>query len=294
MNIFLDNYSYNNNEKLFALFTLTGGALVKRHWHASMKVDCTVSKWTHRTIALIEAIPLLGGISALIEIIAAHYFDSPQKKRSTPKESDNNIASQLELNKKIDFLSRSVKFDENFRRIATFDIVNDNRETSFDLREICHDAETLCTYYAPFQLFRHGEGQIFTYSSNGGWLMLKPYDAAGTIEICRIDNFSYDFDYSKKMRGIGSALVQFAIEKSIEMGYGGKVSVNSTNRSALFYHKLGFVCVENPQMQKRILEAALSNEKGLDGGNMQLSEDSIVVWKKKISKNPILSKSVSI
>ena len=86
---------------------------------------------------------------------------------------------------------------------------------------------------------------------------------------------------------MGSALVQFAIEKSIEAGFDGKIFVHSTNGSGLFYYKLGFVC-NHPITQKHLETAYRNHEEGGDGGHMHLPEDAILAWKKKIAKHPIL------
>lgn len=71
MNLWLNDYNLSRNEILFASLTLTGGALVTKHWSQSNEAISTATKWGHRIVALIEAIPLLGGLVALIETIAA-------------------------------------------------------------------------------------------------------------------------------------------------------------------------------------------------------------------------------
>lgn len=72
MKIYLDNYRLSCYEILFSAATLTGGALVKRHWSKSSEEISIYSKWGHRIVAVIEAIPLLGGLAALIEIVAVN------------------------------------------------------------------------------------------------------------------------------------------------------------------------------------------------------------------------------
>ena len=71
--ISLESYHLDLNERLFAMATLTGGVLVQRHWSQS-NVGPTCSRWGHRTIAVIEAVPILGGIVALIETVVMSYF----------------------------------------------------------------------------------------------------------------------------------------------------------------------------------------------------------------------------
>lgn len=51
------------------LLTLTGGSLVKFHWHASTQNSNSASLWSHRVLMVIEAVPVLGLLVSLIEII---------------------------------------------------------------------------------------------------------------------------------------------------------------------------------------------------------------------------------
>lgn len=70
----LNNYNFNSNEILCASLTLTGGVLIKRHWAKSCEKQSVCSKWGHRIVAIIESVPILGAIVALIEIIVAKCF----------------------------------------------------------------------------------------------------------------------------------------------------------------------------------------------------------------------------
>ncbi len=71
MNIYLNNYSLSCDEALFAALTMTGGAFVTRHWSIAAQEVSSASKWGHRAVGVIEAVPLLGAVAALIEFIAA-------------------------------------------------------------------------------------------------------------------------------------------------------------------------------------------------------------------------------
>jgi len=72
--MYLDSYYLNHREALFSALTLSGGVLAKRHWEMSNFPLSTSSRWGHKVIATIEAVPILGGLAALIEIVIARYF----------------------------------------------------------------------------------------------------------------------------------------------------------------------------------------------------------------------------
>ena len=84
--------------------------------------------------------------------------------------------------------------------------------------------------------------------------------------------------------------MQFAIEKSLEACFEGKITVVSSNSSSVFYYKLGFVC-EDPKIQKEVENAYRSNKQGPDGGCMYLPKEAIETWKKKIAENPMIPMS---
>jgi hypothetical protein len=132
-----------------------------------------------------------------------------------------------------------------------------------------------------------------SYGSNAGWLVLQPFPSNQSMGICRIDSFLFDFSSSPNKRkdgrlpGMGSKLVQFAIEKSIQAGYEGRVSLISTNNSGPFYLKMGFRCT-SITAQNRLEEACKDpNITFLDGEEMYLPEEAIATWKQKIAANPI-------
>ena len=86
---------------------------------------------------------------------------------------------------------------------------------------------------------------------------------------------------------MGTALIQFAIEKSIKEGFGGKIKLHSTNGSSVFYYKLGFKCLYD-ETQKRVESAYVNHQIGPDGGDMYLPDEAIEAWKEKIKENPIM------
>lgn len=120
MEIFLDNYVLSSNESLFMVLTTTGGTLVERHWSQSYEDDISDSSiWGHRIIAIIEAVPLLGGVVALIEIIFYNcmYADYDADLNHISKEqvfssfmssslSDSKTDSDSDLDQKSDYVAR--------------------------------------------------------------------------------------------------------------------------------------------------------------------------------------------
>ena len=102
MKIHLDNYNLSYSETLFSVLTLTGGTLVKRHWSQSSEDIPVCFKWGHRIIAVIEAIPLLGGLVALIEIVAVNILctapTSNNHVDSTPPITSLSLFPHLEFN----------------------------------------------------------------------------------------------------------------------------------------------------------------------------------------------------
>lgn len=57
------------DKNYLTLLTLTGGYLVKSHWDASNQNSNSASFWRHRVLMVIEAVPVLGLLVSLIEII---------------------------------------------------------------------------------------------------------------------------------------------------------------------------------------------------------------------------------
>ncbi|MDP1608194.1 MAG: hypothetical protein Q8L98_02635 [Chlamydiales bacterium] len=182
-----------------------------------------------------------------------------------------------------DYLCRDAHFGTNYQREALMKV--NNRQGSsgvFDLRKIEYDSSHGSTLYCPFKISLFPHQRTYISDSAAGWLVLS--HSEGAIYINRMDNFSK----LSKVR-LGSALVQFAIELSLKEGYGGKVAVRSTNGSAGFYYRLGFVC-KDPELQKKVVEEYQTNKRTLDGWDMYLSAEAIEMWKQKIANTPILGK----
>jgi len=98
MKLILNDYGFSSKEILFASLTLTGGALVTRHWDQSNK-ETGIAKWGHRTIAIIEAVPLLGGVVAIIEIIAAKFLSRGPVPSSGSSGGPSSSSRSIVLNK---------------------------------------------------------------------------------------------------------------------------------------------------------------------------------------------------
>lgn len=80
-------YHLNAKEGALTAFTLSGAPYAKRHWQLA-KGESTSRKWGHRIIAVIEAIPILGGIAALIDRIS---FTIKQHRSESRSLKDRNI-----------------------------------------------------------------------------------------------------------------------------------------------------------------------------------------------------------
>jgi hypothetical protein len=81
---------------------------------------------------------------------------------------------------------------------------------------------------------------------------------------------------------VGSAFVQIAIEYSLKNGYEGRVRLNSTQESGLFYFKLGFVPMHEETFDK------LQKGENVNGGEMYLPKKYIEIWGNKIASNRLL------
>jgi len=102
--------------------------------------------------------------------------------------------------------------------------------------------------------------------------------------------------------GIGTKLHQIAIERSNELGFGGRVELDAAWNSHGFHYNTGFrpmgkSFIGNAQETaleiESILAAAKENNhmpdtKGLGGIEMYLPEDQIAAWNQRIAENPIL------
>lgn len=107
----------------------------------------------------------------------------------------------------------------------------------------------------------------------------------------KADGSGYIFINALNAHGVyrfGSVFIQIAIEYSFMAGYGGKVRLNSTRDSGLFYFKLGFVPVCALTFKR------LKNGEQINGGEMYLPQASIDVWKSKIAAYSLLPHQLTI
>lgn len=89
-----NQYHLNTKESVLTAFTLSGLAYTKRHWQLAK--DGASGKWGHRAIAIIEAIPVIGGIAALIERLTfaiKHRSARPLKNRNVTPTSTSELTS---------------------------------------------------------------------------------------------------------------------------------------------------------------------------------------------------------
>lgn len=243
---------------------------------------------------MIEAIPALGLIVALIETLAFYCLSTTSKtpikdrqlkfRALTTKEKSDYVSDKLNYAKLIppkapNFSDKTADFKESYERVGMFALTSG---TLYDLRQIPDKEDPHHEYYVPFKIDTYSN-QIWM-GDEKGWLMLSKHE--NCMHCCRIDNFAYASQGGGKLPGIGSALIQFTVEKSLEAGFEGRVSLFSTNGSALFYYKMGFVS-DSPEYQKTIEKAHREDQKGLDGFNMHLTDEAIEDWKKRIAENRI-------
>lgn len=295
LNMFLTNYSYSTNQALFAGFTLTGGAIAQWHWQTGkIESNFSLNYLGHRVVAIIEAVPVIGFLITLIELVVKKYLYPAPSLSSLPPLSPPSLPSLssqspfASRSPKIDFLDRTCGFHESFEQVGSFSVIHpsSSRCVELDLRKIgSTEYHPDVTIYAPFEASnKHGD--------NIGWLSLQQSPSEQCLIVCRLDNFYYEFGVSphrwdRKISGIGSALIQFAIEKSVEAGFSGKIRLFSTSGSGLFYYKMGLIANHPDQMIR--LESAYKEDsyERIDGGDMYLPEVSLVRWREKIALNPI-------
>jgi len=115
--------------------------------------------------------------------------------------------------------------------------------------------------------------------------------------ISRLSNTTSPFPYGKRPRnvGIGTCLIQRAIEESFKRGYEGRVGVSAFFNSHGFYYKLGFRSQE-PLINEAVVEALQrskvigkpSDTLCLGEVDMFLPREAIDQWKQKIMGAPIV------
>lgn len=104
---------------------------------------------------------------------------------------------------------------------------------------------------------------------------------------------------NKDYKGIGTALMQVAIEKSFNHQYEGRVLLDACWNSHGFYNKIGLKSFTNPRADKAIeeelerakIEKREPNTEFLGSVTMYLPVEKTEEWKNKIKSAPILSKS---
>ncbi len=97
----LDNYTINLCDMRNSLITgLSGFPYAKRHWKQAGKIKSPVILYWHRSIAILEILPIIGSLLMIIEKIAFHIFytypHNPEKK--VEKNSQSNFFNQSNEN----------------------------------------------------------------------------------------------------------------------------------------------------------------------------------------------------
>ncbi len=156
--------------------------------------------------------------------------------------------------------------------------------------EMMIDKNLTCTGVC-FTLYEDEPQYCDSDESNEG-LVLK-FVSAGKIVLRIIENKLHILE----LRGgggfrIGSFLIQLAIEFAIRDEY-EEISLGSTRGSGEFYFKLGFVPPQENLQREDIIERLKKNQYSkqqlcIDGGHMFLPRESLIIWKQKILKTPIL------
>ncbi|MCH9611783.1 MAG: hypothetical protein S4CHLAM102_02570 [Chlamydiia bacterium] len=178
-----------------------------------------------------------------------------------------------------DIMSRQAYYDLSYETQGRFSVRNTSH---FIIARMGVDEFSHVEYYAPFLWGDYGATRTF---AGVGWLTIGRNEMNHSIHICRVDNFSLDH-----IKGIGTALIQFAIEKSFRAGLEGRVSLVSANGSAEFYLKMGFIC-DDPASQKCVVSEVDASKK-VDGGRMILSDSARAIWRGRIASSPLLLEGV--
>lgn len=99
-----DKYNLSLGEGLLSLVTGTGIPYSKRHWELSNMTSSKKLVWGHRTIAILEAIPVIGGLVSLIELVtflAKDRFTNCKSKKDTSKYNAQELDNKKEKKKNI-------------------------------------------------------------------------------------------------------------------------------------------------------------------------------------------------
>jgi serine/threonine protein phosphatase PrpC len=107
-----NGYHLSRNECLLSLGLGIGLPYTKRHWELSQKGHV----WGHRVIAVLEAIPLIGILAALLERVSVlaynKFFNHPKQSNPTEK----NLLQELEKQQKI-WKPRALPIEETMNKM---------------------------------------------------------------------------------------------------------------------------------------------------------------------------------
>lgn len=218
------------------------------------------------------------------EALAGARLTSRLSSVSAPVENLQKISSKIhedllsvsEFSIANDDLSTTAPIDWNkdFKLISAIQIPPKNGNTKENL--ICNLYHKVDTKFGQqhyglfrFRNYRSSEARVQLWVNTGG----------NSLSLNAINN-------SNNAYRCGTFLIQLAIELSIQNGFNGAVTLNSTRDSGQFYFKLGFL----PE-SKVVYDYLLRGEK-VSGGQMYLPNSSIEAWKAKILQHPVLPETI--
>jgi len=162
-------------------------------------------------------------------------------------------------------------------------------QKSMAVSDITDGPVTVFTAYIP------GEGKKLgqcTFSMNQFAECPKSgYQSNTAVGILRLDSF-----LRETYRGVGTLLMQAAMEYGIRYGTGGRVALHSEGSALGFYYKLGMRSLSkkfNAQIEKELEQAKRENRAPADITDndamlMYLPEEAMAVWTAKIRQSPVL------
>jgi len=119
------------------------------------------------------------------------------------------------------------------------------------------------------------------------------YQTGTVVGVIRIDSFA-----RKRIRGVGTMLMQAAIEYGITQGAEGRIVLHAAGDALIFYRKLGMkLGFSDPQLEEAMSEEAARLASGQadprdllsnDARPMYLPKEAIDVWRAKIQAAPVL------
>lgn len=152
-------------------------------------------------------------------------------------------------------------------------------------------------YYLDLENFAlNRTGEIEIYDFYGSYKDKRPVDYYGNthqkIPYVFIDKISGNRFYHFGLNGVGSALMQVAIEYSLMRGYEGRIQLDAIWDSSLFYYHKIKMRVVGPlcfQIEERIEKACKKTLVEDVECEMYLPEEGISYWKNIIDQKPILN-----